>query len=117
MNRPRVGDFEVAAGGFEELSAIGAFRRRYDGAASGAGVNGLQFDVRPLSLAVFLEYQSHVGALINRVVWLLVRLSVFGGIAKRFSTGCRDEVDLDFGGASKWAVASSSNTSASVNAE
>jgi len=98
-------------------SAIGAFRRRYDYVVSGAGVNGLQFDLNTLSSTELIDYQSLVGALINRVDWLLLRLSVFGGQCQAVLDGARDELDLNFRGVSKSTVGSSASPNASANAE
>jgi hypothetical protein len=102
----------VYAGWFDDLSAIGAFRRRYDYGPSGAGVTGVEFDVSTLSSAELADYQSLIGALINRVDWLLLRLDVFGSQCQAVLDGARDERDLTFSGR-RTSTASSDKTPAS----
>jgi len=82
----------VYANWFDDLAAIGAFKRRFDYAATGSG--DLQVDLDVLSPGEVTEYQALIGTLMSRVDWLGLRLGIFGDQCRAILDGARDEKDL-----------------------
>jgi len=84
----------VYANWFEDLAAIGAFRRRFDYSVSDSGPSGVQVDIGVLSPVELTEYQALLGRLINRIEWMDMRLRVFGAQCRAILDGVRDEREL-----------------------
>ena len=84
----------VYANWFEDLAAIGAFKRRFDYSANNSGPSVVQVDVGVLSPAELAEYQSLIGRLINRIEWMDMRLRVFGAQCRAILEGVRDENEM-----------------------
>jgi hypothetical protein len=84
----------VYANWFEDLAAIGAFRRRFEFSNSKSGPSEVRVDIRALSLPELTEYQALIGRLINRIEWMDMRLRVFGAQCRAILDGVRDENEM-----------------------
>jgi hypothetical protein len=84
----------VYANWFEDLAAIGAFRRRFDFSPSNNGPSGVQVGIDELSPTELAEYQALIGRLINRIEWMDMRLRVFGAQCRAILDGVRTENEM-----------------------